>query len=124
MLANGKDKGIIDGQPGTLRLHDIKVMPLGMRRGMAQDKFVWRVLSGVEDWKGQCQWMRNIAAGMHEPLLTSIYLQYTLTLIAWQHSLDSNPLLAAVPVRLDKRSFAHNVTTLKEITIGIASECR
>lgn len=49
MLANGKYEGVVDGQAAALRLCDVKIVTLGVRRWMTRKEGVWWIVAGVGD---------------------------------------------------------------------------
>lgn len=83
MLADGKNKGIVDGKSRALGLHDVQVMTLSMRCWVAQYKIVWRIFTGVNDGYGKCKGMRNVSAGLHNAPFTCVDLYDTLSFVAW-----------------------------------------
>jgi hypothetical protein len=124
VLSHGEDKGIVDREAGALGLHDVQIVSLGVRRGMTQDKVVWRVFSRVHHWQSEGHWMRDVAAGVHKPLLAGVDLQHTLAFVSWQDSFDGDPLLAVEPVWLNKGALAHDIAAFEKVPVCIASECR
>lgn len=78
----------------------------------------------MDDWKCKSKWVRNISAGVHESLSASIDFDHALPFIARQNSFDSYALLTVNPLRLDERSFAHNLSAFEEVPVGVTVECR
>ena len=64
MLADAKDKSVVDDQACTLRLCDVKIVTLGVRCRVARCKGIRRILSSVEERHRQSQSMRIILDGV------------------------------------------------------------
>jgi hypothetical protein len=82
MLADGEYECVVDSQLSTLRLNNVQVVALSVRGGMAKDKFIWRIFSGVDDWECKGKRVRYVSAGVHEPLSAGINFDHTLPFVA------------------------------------------
>jgi hypothetical protein len=83
MLADGEDEGVVDSETLALWLCDVQVISLCMRRWMAGQELVWRVLSCVNDGKGECKGMWDILDRVHQASLSGVDLQDSLTFVTW-----------------------------------------
>lgn len=95
MLADAEDKGVIGCEAGTLWLHNVQVLTLGVRCRVTSKEVVRRILAFMSQGKSKGKSMGIFVDGMllwlamaiplsqgrgrtyHQASFSSIYLQYT-----------------------------------------------
>ena len=121
MLADSKDKGVVDGQHLALRLGDVEVVSLRMRRGMAGEKVIWRIHTIVEDGKSERQRVRVVPNTVHEAAQAGVDFENTVPFVGREESFHRVALLARDPFGLREGALGDDIARLKEIAICIAS---
>ena len=122
VLADGEDEGVVEREALALRLHDVDVVALGVRGGVARDELVGRVLARVDDGKRERQRVRDVLDAVHEPPLAGVHLQDAGPFVAGEQRLDRVALDAAVPLGLGEGALPHHVAALEAVAVGVARE--
>lgn len=120
MLAHGEDEGIIDSEPSTLRLRDVEVVALSMRRRMTQEELVGWVVAAMDDGNGEGEGVWVIFDGVHEAAFTGVDFESPGAAVAGEVGFYCVVFLAISPFCLREGTGGDGIPTFEHVAVGVA----
>lgn len=119
MLADVEDEGVVHDQALALGLDDVEVVALGVRRGVADEEVVGRVLPDVGEWEGEGEGVRVVFDAVHQAALSGVDFEDGLPVVAWRYGFDCEAFATCRPFCLRECWLADDIARLEEVSICI-----